>query len=151
MHIGVKLVHPCAKAPEKATSGSAGYDLFAVVQCTVPPARTMRDGGVEVGRALIPTGIVLSLPIHTVGRLASRSGLSVKSNVEVGAGWIDRDYRGEVMVELKNLSSTPYSISPGERIAQLIILPLSTSDIQIVDEVDETGRGSDGFGSTESR
>ena len=148
MNIGVVLVHPCAKAPEKATAGSAGYDLFAVDQCSVPPARTTQDRAVEIGRALVPTGIVLSLPADTVGRIASRSGLSVKSNIEVGAGWIDSDYRGEVMVELKNLGSCPYRINPGDRIAQLIVLPVATTDIQIVDQVDETVRGSRGFGST---
>ncbi len=142
-------MHPRARVPEKATAGSAGFDLFAVDQCSVPPSRAKADGTVDVGRALVPTGIVLSLPADTVGIIASRSGLSVKFNIEVGAGWIDSDYRGEVMIELKNLGSCPYRINPGDRIAQLIVLPVSTTDIRIVDQVDDTVRGSEGFGSTE--
>lgn len=147
--IGVKLVHPLARVPEKATGESAGYDLFAVESVTVPPTCSTPDGNVEVGRALVPTGIILNLPAGTVGRIASRSGLSVRFNIEVGAGWVDSDYRGEILVEVKNLSSQAYEVSPADRIAQLIILPLAPGELEVVAEVEETTRGSRGFGSTD--
>lgn len=145
----VKLVHPAAKLPARMTRGSAGLDLYAVESMEVPPACCDRDGYVDVGRALVPTGIILQLPPGTVGRVASRSGLSVNSNIEAGAGWIDSDYRGELKVELKNLSSKPYKINPGDRIAQLVILPLMDIGVVSALQLEETKRDSSGFGSTD--
>jgi len=130
------------------TKGSAGYDLYAVEDISIPPSRRTSDDTVEVGRALISTGLVLELQPGTVGRVGSRSGLSVKSNIETGAGWIDSDYRGELKVELKNLSAVPYKISCGDRIAQLIVLSLADVQIEAVEEVENTLRNSGGFGST---
>ena len=86
----------------------------------------------------------------TVGRIASRSGLSTRSNIKVGAGWIDSDYRGQVSVELKNLGSTEHKVAKGDRIAQLIILPVVLVDLQVTDELSATERGAAGFGSTDS-
>jgi len=146
--IRVKFIHPAAKFPTKMTEGSAGYDLYAVEDMEIPPSRCGDDGYVEVGRALAPTGIVLELPPGAVGRVGSRSGMSVKSNIETGAGWIDSDYRGELKVELKNLSSQSYSISCGDRIAQLVVLSLVKVKVEMADDVDDTTRNSSGFGST---
>lgn len=146
----VKLIQPGAKAPAKMTAGSAGFDLYSAESLEVPPTHCQADGRAEVGRALVSTGIVIELPPGTVGRVGSRSGLSVKANIEVGAGWIDSDYRGTVMVELKNLSSKPYKISQGDRIAQLVILPVVGVEVDVVTDVKETGRGAGGFGSTGS-
>lgn len=146
----VKLIHPAAKLPARMTRGSAGLDLYAVKSIEVPPACCDQGGYVDVGRALVPIGIILQLPPGTVGRVASRSGLSVDSNIEVGAGWIDSDYRGELKVELKNLGSKPYKISPGDRIAQLIILPLVDVEVESALHLVETERDSSGFGSTDS-
>ena len=87
--LNVKLLHPGAQVPKKMTEGSAGYDLFAAESTVIPAARHFRNGLVEIGRALVSTGIALELPQGTVGRIAARSGLSVKFNVEVGAGWIE--------------------------------------------------------------
>lgn len=130
------------------TGGSGGFDLYAADGAEVPPARCDGDGHVEIGRALVSTGIEIELPMGTVGRIASRSGLSVKCNVEVGAGWIDSDYRGTLMVELKNLSSRPFKIDQGDRIAQLVILPVVDAEIRVVTGLNETERGASGFGST---
>lgn len=94
------------------------------------------------------TGLVMELPSGTVGRVASRSGLSVKANIEAGAGWIDSDYRGIVKVELKNFSSKPYQINRGDRIAQLVVLPVVEVEVRVVADVKETSRGGGGFGST---
>jgi dUTP pyrophosphatase len=82
--------------------------------------------------------------------VASRSGLSVKANLETGAGWIDGDYRGIVKVELKNFGSKPYQVIRGDRIAQLMVLPLVEVEVNVVDDVKGTSRGGGGFGSTGS-
>lgn len=146
----IKLVHPAAKLPVRMTPGSAGLDLYAVESIEIPPARCNPSGHADIGRALVPTGIILQLPPGTVGRIASRSGLSVNSNIEAGAGWIDNDYRGELKVELKNLSSKPYKVNPGDRIAQLVILPLVDVEVQSMSRLEDTERSSSGFGSTDS-
>ena len=147
----VKLIHPAAKIPVRMTRGSAGLDLFASENIEVPPTRCDSEGYADVGRALVPTGIVLQLPTGTVGRIGSRSGLSVNSNIETGAGWIDNDYRGEIKVELKNFSSQAYRVNSGDRIAQLVILPLEDVEAVSVSELEDTQRGSSGFGSTDDQ
>ena len=144
----VKLVEPGAQAPAKMTAGSAGFDLHSAESVEVPPTRCLPDGWAEVGRALVSTGLVMELPPGTVGRVASRSGMSTKSNIETGAGWIDSDYRGIVRVELKNFSAEPYRVSRGDRIAQLVVLPLAEVELRVVTDVQDTGRGPGGFGST---
>ena len=146
--LGVKLVHPAAKPPKKMTQGSGGFDLYAAENVVIPPMRCDVDGHAEVGRGLVHIGIEIELPQGTVGRIASRSGLSINSNIEVGAGWVDSDYRGTLVVELKNLSSKPYKVSQGDRIAQLIILPVVDVEIKVVLCLEKTERGSSGFGST---
>lgn len=148
--LGVKLVEPGARAPTKMTVGSAGFDLYSSESAEVPPTRCRPDGEAEVGRALVSTGLVIELPPGTVGRIASRSGLSVKENIEAGAGWIDSDYRGTVKVEMKNFSSKAYKVNQGDRIAQLVVLPVADVEVIVVGEVGGTGRGGGGFGSTGS-
>jgi len=130
------------------TPESAGFDLFAAVEMEVPPTRSYPDGRAQVGRALVPTGVIIQLPPGTVGRVGSRSGLSVNSNIEAGAGWIDSDYRGEVMVELKNLGAQPFKARQGQRIAQLIVMPLAEVEVRVLADLAETHRGEGGFGST---
>lgn len=144
----VQIVRAGARLPNKMTAGSAGFDLYAAEYTDIPPARSQPNGNVEIGRALVPIGIKLELPEGTVGRIASRSGLSVQSNIEAGAGWIDSDYRGELLVELKNFSASPFHIKQGDRIAQLVVLPLVDIEVTPVAEVNSTGRNSSGFGST---
>ena len=145
----VSLIHPEAKLPTRMTEGSAGFDLYAVEDIEVPSAACDTKGHVDVGRALISIGIKLELPSGTVGRIASRSGLSVKANLEVGAGWIDSDYRGELNVELKNFSSKPYRVRVGDRVAQMVILPTVNIQAEAVLKLEETERDSAGFGSTD--
>ena len=98
------------------------------------------------------TGLKIALPPGTYGRIASRSGLAVKHNIEVGAGVIDQDYQGEIKVLLRNLSDTPYTISQGDKIAQLIVSPYVNKQVaeceKIQDIYGESGRGAGGFGST---
>jgi dUTP pyrophosphatase len=133
--------------PRRASEGAAGFDLFAAERTVIPAAR-MLEGRVNIGRALVPTGLALSIPEGHVGRVGSRSGLSVKHNIETGAGWIDSDYRGELKVELKNFSGLEFVVEEGDRIAQLIILPIVTPELEEVDALSPTTRGAGGFGST---
>ncbi len=143
----VTCLSPQAKLPMKASEGAAGYDLFAS-EAAVVPASAMRDGRVEIGHALVGTGIAISLPAGHVGRIGSRSGLSVKHNIEVGAGWIDPDYRGEVKIEMKNFSGQDFLVEEGMRIAQLFILPFASPKLEEADGLPTSARGTGGFGST---
>ena len=149
--IRITLLSDYARIPTRMTEGSAGYDLYAAADAVIPAASTSATGTVDVGRCLVPLGFAVELPIGTVGRIASRSGLSVEFNLEVGAGWIDSDFRGEVMVELKNLSSVDYEVTTGDRIAQLILLMTAESELVLTDQLESTSRGTSGFGSTGRR
>ncbi|MEQ2456500.1 dUTP diphosphatase [Flavonifractor hominis] len=129
--------------PYYATAGAAAMDLCACV-----------DEPVEVAPGALvslPTGIAIALPsAEYVALVFARSGLGVRHGITLsnGVGVIDSDYRGEIRVGLTNLSSVPYTIQPGDRIAQLAVLPVAQARLQIVEELDETERGSGGFGST---
>ena len=146
--VKISLLSDRAQTPTRMTDGSAGYDLYAAVDAVVPAATTSASGTVDIGRCLVPLGLAFELPIGTVGRIAAWSGLSAKFNVEVGAGWIDSDFRGEVMVELKNLSSADYKITAGDRIAQLILLRTLQAELVVSDRLERTSRGTSGMGST---
>lgn len=143
----VARLSPKAKLPVKASAGAAGYDLFAS-EAAVVPASAVRGGRVEIGHALVGTGIAVSLPPGHVGRIGSRSGLSVRHNIEVGAGWIDPDYRGEVKIEMKNFSGQDFVVEEGMRIAQLFILPFASLELEEADGLPPSARGVGGFGST---
>jgi len=143
----IMKLFPEATVPVRGTTGSAGLDLFSREAIEVPMSIT-EAGCVTIGRALIATGIAVSIPSGCVGRIGSRSGLSVKHNIEVGAGWVDSDYRGEVMVELKNLGAMPFRVEVGARIAQLFIVRLEDVEIEVVATLSQTKRGVGGFGST---
>ncbi len=127
-----------AKIPLRATAGSAGYDLFAD-EATVVPARA---------RQLIKTGLLLNIGTGRYGRIAPRSGLAYKQGIDVLAGVIDGDYRGEVGVILVNHSDTPFGVVVGDRIAQLILERIDTPPVHEVDDVGTSSRGQKGLGST---
>lgn len=129
--------------PAYATAGAAGMDLRA---CLDEPL-TLKPGD----RVGIPTGFAIALPgPEWVAYIFARSGLGIKNGITLPncVGVIDSDYRGEIIVALTNLSDTPYTIQPGDRVAQLVISPVVQAQISLVDELDETGRGAGGFGST---
>ena len=143
MTLLVKKTHPDALLPTRATSGSAGYDLYARIDSpiTLPPG----------GRAVVPTGIAIGLPdAQTVGLVYARSGLAVRHGLTLsnGVGVIDSDYTGEIQVGLVNLSDKAYTIQPGERIAQLVITPVLLPQLTETDQLTQTDRGAGGFGST---
>ena len=112
--------------------------MFAAYECTVEPH----------GKTLVETDIAVQIPEHCYGRIAPRSGLAVKHSIDVGAGVIDADYRGAVKVLLFNFGGEPVSIRRGDRVAQMILEQICTPDVQVVDKLDDTTRGSNGFGST---
>ncbi|MDO4287306.1 MAG: dUTP diphosphatase [Eubacteriales bacterium] len=129
--------------PEHATGGSAGADLHANIDEAVILE--------PMARAVIPTGLAMELPDAGYGAFVfARSGLGIRHGITLsnGVGVIDSDYRGEISVGLVNLSDTVYTIQPGERIAQLCILPVAQFTAVEAEELTQTGRGSGGFGST---
>ncbi len=130
-------------APRFATAGAAAMDLCACLDGPV----TLAAGE----RALIPTGLAISLPDPGyVALVFARSGLGIKKGISLsnGVGVIDSDYRGEIGVGLVNLSGESYTVQPGDRIAQLMVVPVVQPTLTFVDALDETARGSGGLGST---
>lgn len=128
--------------PYYATVGAAALDLHA---CIDEPA-VLPAGG----EALIPTGIAAAIPEGCVGVLAVRSSMGIRHGVAMsnGIGVIDSDYRGPLRVGLHNFRDTEYVVEPGDRIAQLLILPVLRPEVEVVPELSETARGAGGFGST---
>lgn len=129
--------------PNYATSGSAGVDLHACLEeaWTIDPGQIVR----------IPTGIAIELPDPSVGAfLFARSGLASKYGLTLanGVGVIDSDYRGEIQVAMINLGKEAITLHDGDRIAQIVFMPVYLADFLGVDELGETSRGSGGFGST---
>ncbi|TBW36451.1 dUTP diphosphatase [Siculibacillus lacustris] len=130
--------------PTRQTADSAGLDLIAAVDDGMPVILP------PLGRALIPTGLILAIPAGHEGQVRPRSGLAAKHGVTVlnSPGTIDADYRGEVKVILINLGAEPFTVRRGERIAQLVLAPVTAARLVTVDAHDATARGAGGFGST---
>lgn len=128
--------------PEYATALSAGMDLRADLTSDIVLA--------PLQRALVPTGLFIQLPEGTEAQIRPRSGLAFKHGLTVlnAPGTIDADYRGEVKVLLVNLSNEPFTVSNGERIAQMVIARHETAKWEAVEELEETVRGAGGFGHT---
>jgi dUTP pyrophosphatase len=126
--------------PAYESEGAAGLDLRAAEACEIPAG----------GRALVPTGLSIALPQGFEGQVRPRSGLAAKHGVTVlnAPGTIDCDYRGEVKVILVNSGDGPFRIARGDRIAQLIVAPVTRVEIAEVESLDETARGGGGFGSS---
>lgn len=143
MVLKVKRLREGAVLPQRATDGSAGYDLYACLEqaSNIPPGE----------RVTIPIGLAVQLPEPgCVGLVFGRSGMGVKHGImpSNAVGVVDSDYRGEIMVGLYNSSAKAYIVNPGDRIAQLVIVPVLTPQVVEADALGETGRGTDGFGST---
>ncbi|XP_068236259.1 deoxyuridine 5'-triphosphate nucleotidohydrolase, mitochondrial-like [Palaemon carinicauda] len=127
-----------AFAPSKGSKLAAGYDLCSAYDETIPAQ----------GKALIKTDLQIELPEGCYGRVAPRSGLSWKNHIDVGAGVIDRDYRGNVGVVLFNHAKVDYDVKKGDRVAQLICEKIFYPEVEEVQELNDTDRGEGGFGST---
>ena len=139
----IKRLNPNAVTPTRASTGAAGFDLYACLDA--PLAIEPR------GLYKIPTGIAIALPDkNTVGLIFARSGLGVNHGVSLpnAVGVIDSDYRGEILVGITNCSNKPYTLQPGERCAQLVVMPVLLPALEETDELGETGRGAGAFGST---
>lgn len=137
-----KRLHKEAQLPQRQTEGAAGYDLRACVEAPVT---------LEPGEGYsFPTGLAGEIPQGLVGLIFCRSGLGVKHGVSLPncVGVIDSDYRGELIVPLRNFGDKPYTVQPGERIAQLVIVPVALPRLEEARELSSTQRGTGGFGST---
>ena len=139
----IKKVRENAKIPTRATTGSAGMDLYACIDEPI----TLKKGD----KAIIPTGIAIGLQDpHYAAFVYARSGLAIKHGIGLlnSVGVIDSDYRGEICVGVIKQTDPEYTIQPFERIAQMVIQPVVLPEIVEVDELDDTDRGAGGFGST---
>lgn len=134
----VKKLVPEATVPTRGSAFAAGYDLYAAAPLTIQAK----------SKGLVSTGLAISTPAGTYGRVAPRSGLASKHFLDTGAGVIDADYRGEVKVLLFNFSDVDYEVKQGERVAQLILERIVTPEVIEVQELEESVRGAGGFGST---
>jgi dUTP pyrophosphatase len=128
--------------PAYQTAGAAGMDLAAGVTSPleIPPGE----------RRFVPTGIAVAIPEGFEGQVRPRSGLALKHGIGIvnSPGTIDSDYRGEIGVVLVNHGAEPFVVTPGARIAQLVIAPVARVDVELVEALDETARGGGGYGST---
>ena len=134
----VKRTNVNARLPVRGTEGAAGYDLAAAEAAVVPVH----------GKCLVKTGLQIALPSGCYGRIAPRSGLTIKKFIDVGAGVVDTDYRGEVGVILFNFLDSDFIVNMGDRIAQLILEKIKTPVVKELDSLGGTDRGDKGFGST---
>lgn len=139
----IKKLDERAVVPQRATAGSAGLDLCAVLDAPL----TLNGGDT----AVIPTGLAIEIPSENYAAFVfARSGLSIKHGIGLlnSVGVIDSDYRGEIKVGVINQKRESYTITPGERIAQLVLMPVSNMPTEETAEISQTERGAGGFGST---
>lgn len=142
MNLPVQKLRENAVLPTRATAGSAGLDLYACLEAplTIAPGELRQ----------VPSGVAAALPQGTVGLLCGRSGLGVKHGITLSnsVGIIDSDYRGELIAGLCNVGSEPYTLMPGERFAQLLVVPVLFPEPQKAAQLPQTVRGKSGFGSS---
>ena len=142
MIINIKKIRPEAVIPTSGSQFSAGYDLYACLDAPliIPPHQNRKIG----------TGLSVEIPDGFFGAIFARSGLASKSGIRPAncVGVCDSDYRGEYIVPLHNDSDVDYTVNPGDRIAQMIVLPYLPVEFNVVSELSETDRGKSGFGST---
>ena len=140
MTLKVKRLDPAAKMPIRTTIGASCFDVHALTDGTIPPK----------SRALVRTGLAVSVEHGFEVQVRSRSGLALKQGVFVlnSPGTVDYDYRGEVGIILMNLGDDVFTYKAGDRIAQLGVYPVIMCDAQLVETLDDTARSSGGFGST---
>ena len=134
--------NPLFKLPKYESNGAAGMDLSADIDAEVELK--------PLERFLFPTGIAISLPKDLEAQIRPRSGLAIKNGITLlnTPGTVDSDYRGEIKIILVNISNDKYTIKPGDRIAQMVLSQFVQGQFELVENLDETDRGSSGFGST---
>ena len=134
----IELLSSQAQVPKRNSSSAAGYDLYSSEKTSIEPHT----------RKIINTDVAIAVPLGTYGRIAPRSGLSVKSSIDIGAGVVDEDYRGAVKILLINHSDNTFEINIGDRVAQLVLECVQTPEAAVVKGLPGTERGTKGFGST---
>lgn len=127
-----------AFTPTRGSARAAGYDLYSAYEYVIAPQ----------DKAIVKTDIQIAVPSGCYGRVAPRSGLAAKHFIDVGAGVIDEDYRGNVGVVLFNFGKEPFEVKKGDRVAQLICERIVHPDLEELKVLDDTDRGAGGFGST---
>ncbi|KAL6479580.1 hypothetical protein MHYP_G00130130 [Metynnis hypsauchen] len=127
-----------ATTPSRGSSKAAGYDLYSAYDYSIGP----------MDKAIVKTDIQIAVPPGFYGRVAPRSGLAAKHFIDVGAGVVDEDYRGNVGVVLFNFGKETFEVKKGDRVAQLVCEKICYPDLVELETLDETERGSGGFGST---
>ena len=140
--VQIKKLDPNAIIPEYKTAGASGVDIMALLEKKI----TLDPGESQI----IPTGLSIAIPEDLEVQIRPRSGLAAKSNISVlnTPGTIDSDYRGEIKVILINLGNERFTVKNGDRIAQMILTPIMKFKFEEVNKLDDTIRGSGGFGST---
>ena len=148
-------ISPRAKLPTRGSDAAAGWDLYAAEDVVLPPLYVPHPRTDEVSylnsHIAVPTHLMVAIPRGYYGRIAPRSGLAFKHGVDVLAGVVDSDYRGELKVILINMGSNALRIEAGDRIAQLIFESIMDDAVPVLvdkDQLDATDRGEGGFGST---
>ena len=140
--LAVRLLHPLARPLARTRPGDAGHDLRCVEPFALEPGE----------RRTVPTGVAVALPEGTAGLVVPRSGLAARDGISVvnGPGLIDANYRGEVKVVLVNLGAERFTAQAGDRIAQLVVVPVVTPQVAVVEDLPDGGddRGEGGFGSS---
>ena len=136
--VQVQLLNEYAKVPTRANLTDAGFDLYSIDELQIAPQ----------SRQTVKTGVSLEMPDHFAGLIWPRSGLSVKSGIDVLAGVIDSGYRGEIMVCLYNTSKEVVEIKRGDRIAQIIFQEVPLVSLSLSETLGSSQRGENGFGST---
>lgn len=138
MELPIQKIHPDATLPSYAHPGDAGMDMYACASVTINPGQ----------RVSVPTGIAMAVPQGHVALVWDKSGRALNDGLTTMAGVIDAGYRGEVQIVLLNTGSVAVIIEPGQKIAQILIQPVVSVTIQEQHSLNDTSRGSDGFGST---
>ena len=136
--IKIKKLNPDAIIPDYGHPGDAGMDIYSVENIIIAPGK----------RALVSTGITTEIPEGYVALIWDKSGLAAKSGIKIMGGIIDCHYRGEWKIVLFNTSENNYEVKKGEKIAQALIQPVASPEIEEVSELSDTSRGEGGFGST---
>jgi dUTP pyrophosphatase len=138
LRVKIKRLHDAAVIPQYQSQGAAGFDLHASEGITIPVGE----------HRLIKTGLAFELPPHHEMQIRSRSGLALKKGIQAHVATIDSDYRGEVGVILFNFGNQPFVVEQNDRIAQALVAPVLQAQFVEADELSETSRGSNGFGSS---
>lgn len=140
MKLRIELIHQQAKLPDYAHAGDAGMDVYSVENAVLQPGE----------RKLIKTGLRIQLPPNTEAQMRPKSGLALKNGITLlnTPGTIDEGYRGEVGVILINHSDESYAVETGQKIAQMVIMPVTRVQVEKVEHLEDSDRGHGGFGST---